>query len=194
MFAQPWSPVIEDPLPLPTLHRCRGACQSCLLEEESCNFGVFASFELKFWRFSVCVFWLQWPLDIWNLPKSKIFSVLPTWKKYIWVTNSRRLLWVSANTQTTKVQYRLHRKIQTNVSFYDLKLQYTDNLMHQMFCVGYLTRSRYKLGMRFQEILGRGLEKTLSIIAYHAQTSPNLIDSRKAVLSNQTLLCRNGVC
>lgn len=25
MFAQPWSPVIEDPLLLPTLHRCRGA-------------------------------------------------------------------------------------------------------------------------------------------------------------------------
>ena len=76
MFAQPWSPVIEDSLPLPTLHRCRGVecCQSCLLEEESCNFGVFASFKLKFWRFfGLCFLTSAAPGDLKSAEKAKYF-------------------------------------------------------------------------------------------------------------------------
>lgn len=87
LFAQPWSPVIEDFPPFPRLHclqRSGGLCKLSIMfvEEESscwgkrCSFNLKESFfiflEVKVLKVILCVGLFQWTLDIWNLQTGKV--------------------------------------------------------------------------------------------------------------------------
>lgn len=66
LFAQPWSPVIEDSPPFPTPHCYRGVNHVCRGERRKLQFWCFCLLYVKVLKVTVCVGWRQRALDTWN--------------------------------------------------------------------------------------------------------------------------------